>query len=424
MNRLTRSAIGLVWSAAALLACTEDDKETATDSGAVVADAESDSGAAVAVTVKTLDRSAFGNVGTDAPLDYATPEYWACRPDIDPNECHTNLDATEIKSDGSLNVIPHVRAEKPAFDCFYVYPTVLLSGAPQLTDFTETGLKLVRDPLLAQAARFSSVCEVYAPLYRQVGLAGTAPAAGSSNVLALQDVRDAFAYYLKNFNRGRNFVLLGHSQGTFMLASMMQRDVDTNDAVRKQLISALLIGGQPYTPPEKLVGGSFQNIPLCSAPDQVGCVVGFNTYAAEAPPGPTAIFGRVGPAFANEPPDMSGRVACVNPAPLVGNDGRFSGSYFSLQIGNSSFGMPMPIEGVNTRFVLYRDLFRGSCTLRDAFNYMQIAAEPPPGDKRKLPEYRNATLEAVGFGMHLVDYNVALDDLIKLVQRQAAAMKK
>lgn len=415
---------------ASLLACGDDTRDP-TDVGRPDASASEDGGTGdgstagdsgtPALTIKQVDRSTLTDVGTSAPLDYATPGMWACRPDIEPNECHRNLDATEIKSDGSLVVMPHVRAEKPAFDCFYVYPTVLLSGAPQMTDFSEAGIKLVLDPLLAQGARFSSVCEVYAPLYRQVGLAGTAPAPGSSNQLALQDVRDAFAYYLEHYNRGRNFVLLGHSQGTFMLASMMARDLDEKPELRKRLISALLIGGQPYTPPGQPVGGSFKNIPLCSMPDQTGCVVGYNAYAAEAPPGANAVFGRVGTAFANDPPDLSGQVACVNPARLLGNQGTFAGSYFPLLLNNPSFGAPKEIPGVSTPFVLYRNLFQGECKQRDGLSYMEISVAA--GDTRTLPAYRNMTLEGVGFGMHLVDYDMPLDDMIQLVKRQATALK-
>jgi hypothetical protein len=113
----------------------------------------------------------------------------------------------------------------------------------------------------------------------------------------------------------------------------------------------------------------------------------------------------------------------VNPAPLVGNEGRFAGSYFPLSLVNPGFGIPDPIEGVSTPFALYRDLFRGQCVLRNGLSFMEITTEPGTGEVRKLPKYRNATVESIGFGMHLVDYNLALEDLIKLVQRQAAAMK-
>jgi hypothetical protein len=429
MKERSQWLLGL-FCAACLLACS-DDSTRSRDAGQTQRDGEAPDDAAAAedaakddepFPIRKVERSALTNVGTTGSLDYDNPAYWACRPDMDANECHANLDATEVKSDGTLSVVPHVRAEKPAFDCFYVYPTVLLTGAPQMVDFSAAGVKNVLDPLLAQAARFSSVCEVYAPLYRQVGLAGTAPAVGSSSQLALQDVRDAFAHYLEHFNRGRNFVLLGHSQGTFMLASMIKRDVDENAELRARLISALLLGGQPYTPAGQAVGGSFQNIPLCSAPDQTGCVIGFNAFAAEAPPSAMSVFGRVGTAFANEPPDLTGQVACVDPARIRGKEGPYGGSYFPLKLNNAMFSTPTSIPGVDTPFVLYRDLFRGECKLQNGAHYLEISLVA--GDTRKQPSYRNATLEGVGFGLHLVDYDFALGDMIEIVKRQAAALEK
>ena len=70
---------------------------------------------------------------------------------------------------------------------------------------------------------------MYAPLYRQTGLANGMPVAGADSGLAVQDVRDAFAHYLEHDNAGRNFVLLGHSQGTFMLESLIKRDLGVKD---------------------------------------------------------------------------------------------------------------------------------------------------------------------------------------------------
>lgn len=419
--------LGLFCSAC-LLAC--EDSDSSSDASQAESDAATPEDAAAgqdaAMTdepfaIRKVERAGLTDVGTTGSLDYDNPAYWACRPDMDANECHANLDATEVKADGTLSVVPHVRAEKPAFDCFYVYPTVTLTGM-QMVDFSAAGVKTVLDPLLAQAARFSSICEVYAPLYRQVALAGTAPAPGSSNTLALQDVRDAFAHYLKNFNRGRNFVLMGHSQGTFMLASMMKRDLDDKPELRARLISALLLGGQPYTPPGQAVGGSFQNIPLCSKADQTGCVIGFNTFAKEAPPGATSVFGRVGTAFANEPPDLTAQVACVNPNTLLGNQASYSGSYFPLKLNNAMFGAPMAVPGVDTPFVMYRGLFQGECKQQNGANYLEISLAA--GDTRKAPTYRNPTLEAVGFGLHLVDYDFGMADLLEIVKRQAAALKK
>ena len=117
-----------------------------------------------------IDRSGLTNVGTTSPLDYSNPNLWVCRPGIDSNPCygeHGELDTTELLPDGGRQVLKHQRATSPKFDCFYVYPTVYLTGSGNQTNLSDDSYVL--DALMAQGARMSELCEVYAPLYRQVG---------------------------------------------------------------------------------------------------------------------------------------------------------------------------------------------------------------------------------------------------------------
>lgn len=371
--------------------------------------------------VRNLDRSGFADVGLDEHLDYAVGEHWVCRPDISPNECERNIDATEVKPDGTLELHERKPTADPTFDCFYVYPTVWVARTARMTDFSDAGVALVDDPLFAQAVPFTSMCRMYAPLYRQAGLTLTAYPADDDKARALQDVRDAFAYYLQHDNHGRKFVLLGHSQGAFLLTSMISRDIDANADVRAQMISAVLLGGQPYAAPGARVGGSFQNIPSCVDPGETGCVIAYNSFAAEAPPNSLSVLGRVTTVFANEPIDSSGQVFCTEPSALAGHPGRYRGSYFPQTTNNPLLSTPNPIAGVNTPFVVYRDLFRGQCTQTSDANYLAITEEPGPNDTRTLPTYRSSLLESIGFGTHLVDYGVALDDLMDAVELQAVA---
>jgi hypothetical protein len=74
-----------------------------------------------------------------------------------------------------------------------------------------------------QFARFASKCRPYAPMYRQITLAGLRPllasggtAAAFEHGLQYDDVREAWNYYLEHDNRGRGFVLIGHSQGAVL----------------------------------------------------------------------------------------------------------------------------------------------------------------------------------------------------------------
>lgn len=374
-----------------------------------------------------IDRSGLTDVGVDAGLDYADPRMWLCRPGNDPDECDANLDATELKPNGARVRDVHKKAKNPEVDCFYVYPTVKLTSPGPMTDFANVGI--VRDALLGQGARFSEVCRVYAPLYRQNGVVPSAngapsvppPSATPTPAPGLQDVRDAFAYYLKNLNQGRKVVLLGHSQGTGMLTAMMARDVDPNPEVRAKLLSALLIGGSIAVPEGKDIGGTFKNIPVCTKAGQVGCVIAYVSYTKEMPPSAT-----VPSAFGRDP--APGQVAaCTDPAVLSGRMGRrYRGSYVMIKKTNPSLnepdGLAAAAEGVKTPFLLYRDVFRGACKRAAPYNYLEISLELPEGDRRPAPPYRFPKIEAA-LGLHLLDYALEMDDLIDAVRLQIKAAR-
>src|SRR5262249_10603023 len=116
--------------------------------------------------------------------------------------------------------------------------------------------------------------------------------------------------------------------------------------------------------------------------------------------------------------------ACVNPGPLAGNDGLYQGSYFPLQINQPIFRADEPLpSGITTPFLLYRNVFRGDCVNENGFSYLRISLQLEPGGARSGPPYRTSVVESLGFGLHLVDYNIPLDDLIGAVARQAEAMR-
>lgn len=406
-------AVVLVWF---VVACGDDTGgKQPVDAGGKDTDAGGGGG------VQTFDRSKYSDVGLTSELDYSTREYWLCRPDSPSNECARNLDATEVKADGSVEVIHHEAAKDPGFDCFYVFPTIWINRTPQMTDFSDTGVTQTLDALLGQAARFSRICRLFVPLYRQAGLMNYIPA-GDKN-LALQDIRDAFAYYLAHDNHGRKFVLISHSQGTFVASEMIRRDVQDDDAVRAQLISAALIGGQPYAPVGAKVGGTFKNLPACSEPGQTGCIFAWNSFAKEAPATPSSQFGHVVQLpFDYSEVDATADVICTEPAALAGNTGRYAGTYFPLMLHSSSTFAGMPAAtGFTTPYVLYRNFFQGRCVHGERLNYLEIAAAPDEGDLRPVPAYRNDLLESVGFGLHVLDFAFAQDDLIEAVRLQAEA---
>jgi hypothetical protein len=364
-----------------------------------------------------IDRSALTDVGTDKPLDYSDPNLWLCRPGNMPNECERNLDATELLPDGSRKLEPHVFASNPPIDCFYVYPTVKLTDGI-MTDFSIIDPTL--DPLLDQAAPFTSVCRMYAPLYRQAGVTpGMATATGPGGTdfsLGLSDVRDAFQYYLTHLSHGRKFVIMGHSQGSGMTMMMMASDVDPKPELRARLISALLIGGGFVVPEGKTTGGTFQNIPICTHQGEYGCVIAYSSYAKEDPAMSNMLF--------RDYVKDGMQLACTEPAALAGNIGNYRGSYIPTMFSNSGFtadGQENLPQDISTRFIVYRDVFSGACEAVNGYAVLDITLHWSPTDPRPVPPYRNALTELSGLGLHLRDYALELDDLIDTVRMQAEA---
>src|SRR5262249_40358911 len=134
---------------------------------------------------------------------------WLCKPGAKPDPCAPGLSTTVYNAPLTQAVgVVHPRANRnPPIDCFYVYPTVSDEKTPNthLTiQDTETSIATY------QAARYSQYCKVYAPMYRQVtlagaGLGGPATSAKPNPALGLSDVHKAFEDYLKYFNHGRGF---------------------------------------------------------------------------------------------------------------------------------------------------------------------------------------------------------------------------
>ncbi len=83
---------------------------------------------------------------------------------------------------------------------------------------------------MAQASRFSQVCDVWAPMYRQAtrGRACEAGAAVEPAVIATayDSLLSAWKDYLAHDNHGRPVVFIGHSQGAAMLIKLLQSQVD------------------------------------------------------------------------------------------------------------------------------------------------------------------------------------------------------
>ncbi len=348
----------------------------------------------------------------------ATPTKWLCRPGST-NPCNGSLTATNAAAGNRVERTP--LAKDAPVDCFYVYPTV--SSRPTIN------APLKADPeqraiATFQAARFSSQCRVYAPLYRQITLAGIAdPAKVTAKALAIAygDVRDAWRSYLRNDNHGRGVVLIGHSQGSFVLRKLIHDEIDPKASARRLLVSALLLGGNVTVRKGSDVGGDFKNVRACRSSTQIGCVVAYSAFN-EVPPA-DALFGRVsgygrGSLAGRDPKTL--QVLCTNPAALGGGTARLK-TYTPVLAFPGALGAAInafigPLPDVSTPWLRPPGYYTAHCSTAGGASVLQIGAHGGARVFKASPTPQ--------WGLHLGDVNVALGDLTDLVGREAAAYAK
>ncbi len=339
---------------------------------------------------------------------------WLCNPSMASDPCRGDLTTRYFEPDGSSHVATPKVPANPPVDCFYVYPTVSNQPTPNAT---QTADPEVRSIALYQAQRFSTKCRVYAPLYRQVTAAGVTLASQTHDTTpyatAFMDVAEAWHRYLSDANHGRGVVLIGHSQGSRMLRALVRRDIDPNSRLRKRLVSAIIPGANANT-------NDFANVPACRARGQTGCVVSYSTFN-DTPPD-NARFGRtdtdpVGNALGLP----GGPVICTNPAALLGTGENlesllpsqpFAPGIISLLL-IELYGGPPP--SADTPWLQPIDHYTGRCETSNGANVLMTS---PVANARTLNPSPDST-----WGIHLVDINIALGNLVTVVGEQARAWR-
>jgi hypothetical protein len=224
---------------------------------------------------------------------------------------------------------------------------------------------------------------------------------------AYADVLEAWRTYLRRFNNGRGVVLVSHSQGTFVLRRLIREEIDPRRAMRRKLVSALLLGGNVLVKKGGDRGGDFQRIRACRAPRQVGCVVAFSGFNAPVPP--NALFGRSS--------DPALEVLCTNPAALRGGSAPVTSIYPTKPFADSVIGAAAnaAISGLpkpRTPWATFPDVYTARCSHAGGASVLQLK---PRGNVFDLTAVPDAT-----WGVHLGDANIAWGDLSDLVRRQIA----
>ena len=333
--------------------------------------------------------------------DYSQDSAWMCRAG-NQAACTTGLDAMRVTADGTRTPETFTPAADPKIDCFYVYPTVSREPASYADMMASPE---VLETLHGQAARLTSLCRMYAPIYRQLTLKGLMEMFGSKVPPNWDgpylDVRAAWRQYLAHDNHGRGVVLIGHSQGAILLQRLIAEEIDGKPA-QKLLVSAFL-AGDPEIAVDRghAVGGSFRRIPLCASAAQTGCVYSWASYLVDDASTPRH-FGR--------DPGKGLAPVCVNPAAPAGGAGEL----------DAYLPRPRIAPADDPPWVHAVGLLSGQCVKDQGGEVLSVTVLPTQWQsllQMGLPKYELGP----GWGLHRLDLSLPQGDILKLVDAQSRA---
>lgn len=165
-------------------------------------------------------------------------------------------------------------------DVFWIHPTTTRSQTDYNHDPLDPAvLKWTEESAVQrQGSAFSACCRVFAPRYRAATTKALADPANREKAFALacSDVERAFDWYMAHENKGRPFIIAGHSQGGAHTTSLLEKRIK-GTKLQRRMVAAYVIGINLM---EGDLSPRLAGIPFCDTPAQTGCFVQWNAVLA------------------------------------------------------------------------------------------------------------------------------------------------
>ena len=184
-------------------------------------------------------------------------------------------------------------------DIFYYYPTSWKKdneSDPIICEIDNPSM-LIGAPSAygRQATAFETAGNVYAPFYRQDDAASTVllPSEEQAKIVGgipTMDAIAAFDYYIKHFNNGRPYILVGHSQGAIVLSNLLSSYMKENPLAYQNMIAAYVIGW-PITA-DYLAQNP--HLKYAEGPDDTGVIISYNTQSPNMSSVNSLLDGKIG----------------------------------------------------------------------------------------------------------------------------------
>lgn len=173
------------------------------------------------------------------------------------------------------------QGENKAVDLFLICPTVFSGSADNHNmslDDVNTRSSFV-GALNMEKGIYEYDCRMFAPFYRQGGLEIYELSSDDREEYlqtAYRDIKDAFLYYMENYNDNRPYILAGFSQGADMSIRLM-KDLFADERYSKNLIATYAIGWSLTS--EEV--NEFPQLKPAQGETDTGVIITFNSEAED-----------------------------------------------------------------------------------------------------------------------------------------------
>lgn len=168
-------------------------------------------------------------------------------------------------------------------DVFYIYPTVCVSETSNKCSIDNLQMhKAAERVIKLQAAAFSKYANIFAPYYTQYDIDvfeysnyNDIQKAMQDNIQGINEIYAALDYYFKNYNNGRPFILVSHSQGSALMQYVLSDYMKSHKEYYNNMVAAYVIG-YPVT---KEFMAANPHLKFAEGAEDTGVVIAFDAQS-------------------------------------------------------------------------------------------------------------------------------------------------
>lgn len=195
---------------------------------------------------------------------------------------NTNTAAYNIYSDKAnwLNLPDNITHNA---DVFYIYPTVCVSETSNKCSISNTQMQNSAQRVIKlQADAFSKYTNIFAPYYTQYDIDvfeysnyNDIQKTMQKNIQGINEIYNALDYYFENYNKGRPFILVSHSQGSAVMLYVLSDYMKNHKEYYKNMVAAY-VAGYPVT---KEFMEENPHLKFASGAEDTGVIIAFDAQS-------------------------------------------------------------------------------------------------------------------------------------------------